>query len=94
MEVIRNNKRVANLRLFYSIKSDIRFVPDFCLLASGRHSLIADLQDEVALLKCPLAVSTYEGESLGRQLEGDSLYLTRLQLNLREVAQALVVRND
>ena len=73
---------------------DIGLVPDLCLSASRRHGLIANLQDEIAFFECPFAVSTNEGEFAGRQLEGDSLHLTRLQIDLREVAQTTVIRHD
>ena len=74
--------------------SDIWHVPDLGLGAGCANLLVADLQEEIALFERPLAVSTYEGEGLGRELEGDGLGLTWLQSNLREVTQALVVWHD
>ena len=74
--------------------SNVWLVPDLGLGAGRADLLVADLQEEVALFERPLAVSTYEGEGLGGQLEGDGLGLTRLQSDLREVAQTLVVRHD
>ena len=56
--------------------------------------MCADLEEEVTLFEGPAAVGTYEGEGLGRELEGDGLGLAWLEGDLREVAQALVVRND
>ena len=73
---------------------DIRCVPYLGFRADDRNRLVTNLQDEVTLFECPLAVSTCEGKALGRQLEGNGLRLTRLQCYLGEVAQTLVVRND
>ena len=57
----------------------------------GGDGQVADLQEEVTLFEDPAAVGSDEGESLGGELEGDGLGLTKLELDLREVTQAHVV---
>ena len=58
------------------------------------NGLVANFQDEVTILKSPTTISAYEGEFAGGKLERHGLGLTRLQRNLREIAQALVVGHD
>ncbi len=74
--------------------SDIGCIPDLGALAENGNSLVADLQDEITLFERPFAIGTYEGKRLGRELEGNSLHLTWLEGNLREVAQTFVVGHD
>ena len=72
---------------------DVRGIPDFGLGAGSADLLVADLQEEITFFKNPFAVGSYEGEGLGGELEGDGLGLAWFEGDLREVTQALVVRN-
>ena len=78
-----------------TVPTALRNRPDGCLGAFDGYGQTANLEQEITLLKHPLAaVGAYECQVSGFEVECDGATLTRFELYLGEITQTLVVRYD